>query len=97
MMKNNNQLFKTLHEDGLIGNGLYKIVTDHVESSSLSIIAGAALQASFDAYEKAKKTKLPLVMKEGDFLYKIKSDGSKKILKIFPKNINKLANTFISK
>jgi hypothetical protein len=55
------------------------------------------LQASFEAYENAKKTKLPLVMKEGDFLYEVNSDGEKKLLKSFPKSLTTVSQNFISK
>ena len=96
-MKNDSKLFETLRTDGLIGKELYKIVTDDYEDSIVGIIAGAALCASYEAYENAKKTNLTLVMKEGDFLYEIKSDGSKKIIKSIPKNIEQISNKFTLK
>jgi hypothetical protein len=48
---------KRFMENGLIGNDLYQIVTEDFEDNTLSVIAGAALQASFEAYENAKKNK----------------------------------------
>ncbi len=51
--------------NGLIGKELYKIVTDDYVDLSLGVIAGATLQASYEAYTNAEKTNLPLVMKEG--------------------------------
>lgn len=88
---------KRFMENGLIGNDLYQIVTEDFEDNTLSVIAGAALQASFEAYENAKKTNLPLVMKEGDFLYEVNSDGEKKLLKSFPKSLTTVSQNFISK
>lgn len=96
-MENNSELFEKLFATGLIGKELYKIVSADYEDSSMGIIAGAALRASFEAYENAKKTNLSLVMKEGDFLYEIQPNGSKKILKSFSKNIEHLPEKFILK
>lgn len=96
-MENNSELFEQLYADGFIGEELYKIVSYDYEDSDTAIVAGAALEASHEAYENAKRTNLPLVMKEGDFLNEISSDGSKKVIKSFAKNVKHFPKKFILK
>lgn len=92
-MKNDTQLFDILLKEGLIGSELYKIVIDR--NSTLGIIAGAALHASADAYENARKTHIPLVIQKGNFLCEIKSDGSERIIKYLPKNREKISKNLL--
>lgn len=86
-MKNDVEIFETLRAEGLIGRELNKLINEDYEDSNPGVIARTVLHASLKAFENAKKTNVPLLIKEGDFLYEIKSDGSKKIIKTFPKSI----------
>ncbi|HEY5368530.1 MAG TPA: hypothetical protein VIJ75_06000 [Hanamia sp.] len=91
-MKNDKKLFESLRAKDLIGKDLYKIVTDDdYEGSTLGIIAGAALHASVEAFERAKETNLPLVMKENNQLIEIGPDGTRKVIKSFLKNKNNIS------
>jgi len=47
-------------------------------------IIGAALGALLTAHEKALKTNLPVLVKECNAIYEVRSNGSKKLVKKLP-------------
>jgi hypothetical protein len=49
-----------------------------------SVIAESAILATLRANIEATKTAIPLVIKEGNILYEIKVDGTKKVLRKIP-------------
>jgi hypothetical protein len=55
-------------------------------------IGKLAKEATSNAFEQAKSTKIPLLLKEGDYLVELLPDGSKRIIKQLPKS-----KTFIQK
>lgn len=96
-MQDDNEIFESLLIGGVIGAALGALITNNKSGSSLGAIAGAAILASYAANEKARKTNIPLLIKENNTLYEIKSDGSKRFIKSIPQNKKHLPKKFTLK
>ena len=84
-------LLKLLIQGGLIGGGLVALLSNQEnaeENISIGALVGAAILASYKANLNAKKTNLPVYEKQGDSIFAIYPDGTKKFIKkIEPINI----------
>ena len=84
-------LLESLLQGGLIGAGLIALLSNQEkaeENISIGAIVGAAILASYKANLNAKKTNLPVYEKQGNSIFAIYPDGTKKFLKkIEPINI----------
>ena len=93
MPKQDPKQIESLIAGGVIGAALGALISNNKgQGVILGSIAGAAIVASMEAYEKAKKTGLSMFMEENDTLYEIRSNGSKKKIKDLP-----VANTRLRK
>jgi hypothetical protein len=84
-------LLKLLIQGGLIGGSLVALLSNKEnaeENISIGALVGAAILASYKANLNAKKTNLPVYEKQGDSIFAIYPDGTKKFIKkIEPINI----------
>ncbi len=94
-MKNDEQILESLIAGGLIGAALGALVTGSKKNSESGIIARAAILATFEAYEKARKTNIPLLIKKGNALCEMRADGSCKFIKSIPKSPNVVPKKFV--
>lgn len=93
--QNNKQQIESLIAGGVIGAALGALISNKKgEGVVLGSIAGAAIAASMDAYERAKKTGLSMLMEENDTLYEIRSNGRKKKIKDLPVAHTRLRKRF---
>lgn len=87
MIKKEEAIFKLLLKDGVIGADLSALLyKEKGQYAAMSAIARAAILASFEANENARKTGIPLILEEDNVLYEIYSDGRKKRIKDLPKS-----------
>lgn len=93
-MQKDKEIFESLIAGGLIGATLGALITNNKNGSTLGALAGAVIMASLKASENALKTKIPLLMEEGDALYEIQPGGAKKFIKSIPKNTRQLPRNF---
>lgn len=91
-MKKEDKTIENLIAGGIIGAGLGALLTSDKKSTMLAALAGAAIFSSFNAHEKALKTNLPVLVKEGDAIYEVRSDGSKKLIKKLPARSKNIPN-----
>jgi len=84
-------LLESLLQRGLIGAGLIALLSNQEkaeENISIGAIVGAAILASYKANLNAKKTNLSVYEKQGNSIFAIYPDGTKKFIKkIEPINI----------
>jgi len=83
-MKNEEKTIENLIAGGIIGAALGALLTNDKKGTVLASLAGAAIFSSFTAHEKALKTNLPVLVKEGNAIYEVRSNGSKKLVKKLP-------------
>ncbi len=94
-MKNDEEIVKSLIAGGIIGATLGALVSKNKEEGvTLGALAGAAILATFKANEKAIQSKIPLFVEEEGNLYKIQSNGIKKLIQKIDKPIVKLKQNF---
>ena len=94
-MKNDTELFEAAILGGFVGAALEALIFNDKKASGLGILAGAVIAASLKANEEATKTNIPLVLEENNILYKVNSDGTKKIIRRLPKNVRNIPKKFI--
>lgn len=85
MAKIKENQIESLIAAGVIGAALGALLSKNKGAGAvLGGIAGAAIAASLEAYENAQGTNLPILVEEGDVLYEIRSNGSKRKIKNLP-------------
>lgn len=98
MSEKENAIFKSLLKGGVIGTTLSALLyKEKGQGAALGAIAGAAILASVEANENAKKTGIPLILEEDNVLYEVHSDGRKKRIKDLPKSNKTLPKNFTLK
>lgn len=96
-MQNDDEILESLLQGGVIGGALGALLTGNKNGTVLGVLAGAAILASIKANKNAEKTNIPLVREEGNSLYEIQPDGTKRFIKSFPKNSKSLPKKFTLK
>jgi hypothetical protein len=94
MMNENEEILESLISGGLIGAALGALISSDKSGTGLGALAGAALFATYAANEKARKTKIPLVIERNGAIYEIQPDGTMKFIKSIPKNTKKVPKKF---
>lgn len=81
-MKNDDEIIESLIEGGLIGSAIGSLLFKNKdEGVVLGALIGATILGTFKANERAKETRLPMVLAENGKLFLINEDGSRKFLK----------------
>ncbi len=94
-MQNDSEILEALILGGILGAALSALVSPKNEVSLTGSIAGAAILASFKAYENAQKTGLPVIIEENNALYRIYPDGKKEFIKQLPRVTTPVPEKFI--
>lgn len=95
MPKQKDKHIESLIAGGVIGASLGALIsTSKGPGAVLGGIAGAAILASLEAYERARETGLSMVLEENDILYEIRSNGRKKKIKNLPAQNTALRKRF---
>jgi hypothetical protein len=89
-MKKQDNTIENLIAGGVIGPALGALLTNDKKGTVLAALAGAAIFASANAYEKALETNLPVLVKEGDAIYEVHADGRKKVIKKLPAKVKNI-------
>jgi outer membrane lipoprotein SlyB len=98
MTKKEEAVFESLLTGGIIGVALGALISKSKGAgAALGAIAGAAILASVKANENAQKTDIPLVLEEGNAIYEVSSNGTKKLIKHLPVSNKKLPKKFTLK
>jgi len=87
MTEKDKEVLGSLIAGGFIGATLGALISDDKSKGTgagLGALAGAALFATLQANENAKKTKVPMVFEENNALYEIRPDGTKVKIKELP-------------
>ena len=71
---------------GAVGGILGALFTGKSEKSLVSAIVGAALSATYHAFNESRKTETGVLYMEGDSLFRALPNGEKKFIKKIPKN-----------
>lgn len=94
-MDKDDEIVESLIAGGIIGAALGALLSKNKETGvTLGALAGAAILATFKANAAAKKTKIPMFIKENSALYELKADGTKHFVKTLEKPNIKLPQTF---
>ena len=95
MSKKDEELFERLLVSGIIGAALGALLSKNKGAGAvIGALGGAAILASWEATEEAKKTSIPLIYEENGILYEIHPDGTKKTVKKLPKSNRTLPKRF---
>lgn len=95
MGKKKETQIESLIAAGVIGAALGALVSKNKGAgAALGAIAGAAIAASWEAYENAQETNLPLMVEEDDVLYEVRPNGTKKKIKNLPPSNKQLPKRF---
>jgi len=96
-MSEDKKIIKKLLAGGFIGATLGQIMSKNRSNGiTLGALAGAALVATFTAYEKAKKSNLAMIYEEDNVLYQ-EINGEKIKIKDLEKSTFPLKNKYILK
>jgi hypothetical protein len=80
-MENEKEIIDSLVVGGVVGAALGALISNNKERGiTIGTIAGAALFATFNAHEKAKRSNLRLVYEEDGIIYE-EQNGVKKVLR----------------
>ncbi|WP_244310485.1 hypothetical protein [Leptospira noumeaensis] len=96
MNREDEETLNNLIKGGLLGAGLTALLKREADGEDIAVgaILGAAILASIKASERAKETKIPLLVQEGDSLYWKHPDGHKELFKKLPTDPNHLPPKF---
>lgn len=96
MNREDEDTLNNLIKGGLIGAGLTALLKRQVDGEDMAVgaLLGAAILAAFKASERAKETKIPILVHEGDSLYWNHPDGHKEFFKKLPNNSKSLPTKF---
>ena len=96
-MERDAQLIEAAILGGLVGAALEALITGGKKNSGLGALAGAVISASLKANEEALATNIPLILKENNALYEVRSNGRKRVIRQIPKNSKPIPKKFILK
>jgi outer membrane lipoprotein SlyB len=88
-MSQNEEIIQSAIIGGLIGASLGALINKK-DGGAIGALAGAVLLATVKANENAKKTNVPVLIKENDSIYEINANGEKRFIKTiqhFKRNI----------
>ncbi|TGK87961.1 hypothetical protein EHQ23_03690 [Leptospira bourretii] len=90
------ETLNNLIKGGLLGAGLTALLKQEADGEDIAVgaLLGAAILASIKASERAKETKIPILVQEGDSLYWKHPDGHKEFFKKLPTDSNHLPPKF---
>ncbi|WP_246837095.1 hypothetical protein [Leptospira montravelensis] len=96
MNREDEETLNNLIKGGLLGAGLTALLKRQVDGEDIAVgaLLGAAILASVKASERAKETKIPLLVQEGDSLYWKHPDGHKEFFKELPNDSKSLPTKF---
>ena len=95
MMKNDEEIIKSLIKGGFVGAFLGALLSkDKEEGASLGALAGAAILATYKANELAMKANVPMYVKENGSLFLLQPDGSKTFIRQIDKSGEALPQHF---
>lgn len=95
MSEKEEKIFESLLAGGLIGAALGALIAKSKKGgATIGAIAGAALLATFQANERAKKNKLSVFVEEDGKLFEVYPDGEKKLIKYISKHNVEIEKNF---
>jgi len=68
----------------MVGAALGALVTGEKKGTAIAALVGAAVYASFMAFQRAKKTGIPVLYEEDRVLYREFPDGTREVVKKMP-------------
>ncbi len=93
-MENEKEIIDNLVVGGVVGATLGALISNNKErGATIGAIAGAALFATFNAHEKAKKSNLRLVYEEDGIIYE-EHNGIRKVLRKIEKPVFSFKNRY---
>ena len=92
-MKSDEEIVESAILGGLIGAALGSLINKK-NGAEIGALAGAVILASSRAYEKARKTNVPVLVQENGELFEIAKDGTKRFLKKIPKSTKRIPKRF---
>lgn len=96
MNQEDEETLNNLIKGGLLGAGSTALLKRQADGEDMAVgaILGAAILASFKASERAKETKIPILVQEGNSLYWKHPDGRKEFFKELPNHSKSLPTKF---
>ncbi|EKJ87060.1 hypothetical protein CLV96_3588 [Leptospira meyeri] len=96
MNREDEKTLNNLIKGGLLGAGITALLKRQADGEDIAVgaLLGAAILASLKASERAKETKIPVLIQEGDSLYWKHHDGHKEFFKNLPNHSESLPKKF---
>ncbi len=94
-MLNQDKTLDSLVSGGLIGAALGLLLSkDKEEGMAIGGILGAAISATMKANQEAKKTKIPVYIKENSKIFAVDASGNKRFIKRIEKPTQNFSGQF---